>query len=206
MKRLCFTSLLIIFSVGVFLEPCVAGWLIFHKPEFRGKILDAETKQPIEGAVIAAIYQTHSIIGGPGGGSSSIIHVKEALTDKEGEFLIPSYVTVIQPNSTSWWTEFIIYKPGYGSYPNQKVYPFTHCGPEYLFSKEFGSKGEVRRGSEVLQVVFGFVELPRLNTWDERQNANRVYMSNIPKSEWPLLQKRINEEDEWLRNNKGWRR
>ena len=76
-----------------------AGWLIYHKPAFKGKVIDAETKEPIEGAVVVVVYKKHSLISGPGGGYSSVIKVKEILTDKNGEFYFPSYTTVIQPNS-----------------------------------------------------------------------------------------------------------
>lgn len=33
-----------------------ASWLIYHKPEFKGMVIDAETKEPIEGAVVVAVY------------------------------------------------------------------------------------------------------------------------------------------------------
>jgi len=92
-----------------------AGWLFYYKPEFRGKIIDAETKEPIEGVVVSVFYEKH--IMGPAGGYSHIIHVKERLTDKKGEFYFPSYTTMIQPLSTEAEVGFIIYKPGYGSFP-----------------------------------------------------------------------------------------
>jgi hypothetical protein len=60
----------------VFAAPCPASWLIYHKSEFKGKVTDAETKQPIEGAVVVAKYFKHPIITGPAGGSASIIHIK----------------------------------------------------------------------------------------------------------------------------------
>lgn len=93
-----------------------AGWLIYHKPEFKGKVINAETKEPIEGAVVIAFYKKYPIISGPAGGSASIIKIKETLTDNKGEFYFPPYTTVIQPLAEEWHTNFIIYKPGYSSY------------------------------------------------------------------------------------------
>ncbi|MBI3583826.1 MAG: hypothetical protein HY096_07745, partial [Nitrospinae bacterium] len=29
-------------------------WMVYHKPAFKGKVIDAETKKPIEGAVVVA--------------------------------------------------------------------------------------------------------------------------------------------------------
>jgi len=114
-------------------------------------MIEAETKQPIEGVVVVAIYQTHPILTGPAGGSASVIHVKEALTDKNGLFRIPRYITVIQPNSVEYDMEFIIYKPGYASYErlyHDRLYPLKYRGPELLFSKELGTKDEIRIDSK----------------------------------------------------------
>ena len=92
-----------------------AGWLVYHKPEFKGIVIDAETKAPIEGAVMVVEYYTQPLITGPAGGSSSVMKVKETLTDKKGEYDFPPYTTLIQPNSIEDHAEFIIYKPGYKS-------------------------------------------------------------------------------------------
>jgi hypothetical protein len=41
-----FITIIVFFTVSAF-----AGWLIFHKSAFRARVIDAETKEPIEGAV-----------------------------------------------------------------------------------------------------------------------------------------------------------
>ena len=90
---------------------CEASWLIFHKPEFRGKIVDIETLEPIEGAVVVAIYRKEEMAIAD---SVDIdIDAREALTDRNGEFIIPSYTTFINPFSWSIPVQFIIFKPGY---------------------------------------------------------------------------------------------
>jgi hypothetical protein len=33
---------------------CNASWIVFHKPEFKGKIVDIDTNESIEGAVVVA--------------------------------------------------------------------------------------------------------------------------------------------------------
>jgi hypothetical protein len=174
-----------------------ASWLIYHKPEFRGRMIDAETKQPIEGVVVVALYRSHPIISGPGGGSSSIIHVREALTDSNGEFIIPAYTTVIQPNSYEDRTDFIIYKPGYGSYPHRsqqnRIYPFDYCGPEILFSKEIGTREEIQHKSQLISITYGVAELPRLHTKEERLRATPPRPFEFIK-DTPLLHKAINDE------------
>lgn len=96
-----------------------AGWLIYHKPAFNGKVIDAETKEPIEGAVVVAIYNKWVLGFEP---QTSYVDIKEFLTDKNGEFYIPSYTTIIQPFSWEAWVRFIIFKPGYGSFRDYLSY------------------------------------------------------------------------------------
>ena len=194
--------LIIVFSSTV----ASAGWLVFHKPAFRGKVIDAETKGSIEGAVVVAVYKTHSIIGTPAGGWSSVIKVKETLTDKSGEFSFPSYTTVMNPNATDYYTDFIIYRPGYGSFPNHRISPprsLSRDTEENFFSADnFGKQGDVRiaigknRGDK-RRVTYGVVELPQLSmkTRDERRKAlPGGYPTDLTSENAPLLYKSINDE------------
>lgn len=91
---------------------CHASWLIYHKPEFKGKVVDLDTGEPIEGAVVIAIYQKKTL-NPPVEDYVSSIHAKETLTDQNGEFRISSYTTMINPFSSSYDVEFIVFKPGY---------------------------------------------------------------------------------------------
>ena len=175
-------------------SPSFGSWLVYSKPEFRGRIIDTETKQPIEGVVVVAMYQTHTLISGPGGGHTSIIHVKEALSDKSGEFHIPSYTTIIQPNSLEDRVAFIIYKPGYG----RRVQPPNVVGLEKFFSQETGTKGEILvesiKGNKTIAITYGVVELTRLETKEERLRAVPGRPSELSPEDIPLLYKAINEE------------
>jgi hypothetical protein len=153
---------------------------------------------------MVVVYEKH--VYGPAGGYSSVVKVKEALTDKKGEFFFPSYTTGIHLFSREYYTEFIIYKPGYGNFPNFQVSPPTFVDWDKFFSEDYGTKKVVRKRSKSATVTFGVVELPRLRTWKERRKANPSSISDIPKSKWPLLNEMIEKEDKWLRHNKGWRR
>lgn len=195
MKILNITILVFVLIILFSASTCSAGWVVFHKPEYRGRLIDAETKEPIEGAVVVAMYQKYPIISGPGGGSSEIIHIKEALTDEKGEFVIPSYWTLMGPNATEYRTEFIIYKPGYASFPNNSrdIYPFNYFDPSFLFTKKLDKVVEIRRSSGLIKITFGVAELPRLKTIKERL---RTIPSppTIEKKDTPLFYKSINEE------------
>jgi hypothetical protein len=186
----------------VFTSPCFAGWLIYHKPEFRGKIIDAETKEPIEGAAVVVTYSKHSIIGGPAGGYSSIIHTKEAITDSEGVFHIPSYTTFVGPNSKEHHAEFIIFWPGYGNFENRVSPPMGVSLPtreSFFLADNFGKQGEINitvgphRDSKA-KVTFGVVELPKVHTREERRKELPGYPNVMTPENSPLFFEILNEE------------
>jgi len=184
-----------------FVTTAFAGWLIFHKPAFRGKVIDAETKVPIEGAVVVAIYRTQSIIGSPAGGWTSIIKVKETMTDKSGEFSFPAYTKSTNPNAIDSDTAFIIYKSGYG----KRITPPSGISREtlehFFSADDFGKQGEVEieigddRGS-TQSVTYGVVELPKVQTKKERLRAILVLGTpgRLRSKQLPLLYKAINEK------------
>lgn len=90
---------------------------------FKGKVIDADTKQPIEGAVVVASWMEETLSIAEGGMRSK--DVKETLTNKNGEWTISGP----QGDGIAKWfifipgvyytkpPEFIVFKPGYCSYP-----------------------------------------------------------------------------------------
>jgi len=108
MKNIISFALVILLfsSSSVFAQP------LYSKPEFRGRIIDAQTKEPIGGAVAVVLYYKQSLIGGPGGPNSYIFEAKETLTDNKGEFYFPS-LTSLNLFARDSGIRFIFYKPGY---------------------------------------------------------------------------------------------
>lgn len=185
MKKIISMGVMIFF--GFMAAPSHASWLIYHKPEFKGRVIDAETKAPIEGAAVSVYYevQYYDI----GGGGSRVIHTKETLTDENGEFVIPSYTTLMLPFNTSDDADLIIYKPGYG-------YPYLCESPESYFpAKKFGSPGECLRSGMKQRFRYGVVELPILSTQYDRLRAIPSTPTGTGAEEFPLLYKLINEEN-----------
>lgn len=182
-------------------------WMVYHKPEFKGKVIDAETKEPIEGAVVVAVYEKKSI--GIAESYSVVINVKEVLTDKNGEFNIPSYTTIIQPLSWEYDVDFIIFKPSYGSFPNWRIQPpkgmqtqkATPTSFEDFFSSDYGMEKElwwsepykIGAAYKKIKVTFGIVELPLLKTREERLRATPSHLTD--ESTTPILNRLIDEED-----------
>lgn len=113
MKFLTAYGLILASSIAV--AACAASGLYSDGP-FRGKVVDAETRQPLEGTVVLAVWYKIPPIGGPGGPRSQFYDAQEVLTDAGGEFTL-SGVRGFFPLSEILGPVFIIFKPGYGSFP-----------------------------------------------------------------------------------------
>ena len=172
-------SILIMLIISGIVSTSEANWLIFHESELKGQILDIDTKQPIEGAVVVVVYTTGNPGIGTGQGSSNI-GVGETLTDKEGKFLIPSYTTIIQPFSWKRPSSMIIFKPGYVSLDwSGYLRPKFFTGEEtkdhegtLSWSKESVYKYKIHRT--------GIVELPMLKSREERM---KIHVSPVEDSD-----------------------
>lgn len=143
-----------------------SGWLIYHESAFKGIVIDAETKEPIEGAVVIAKYHVNT--WGPVESSTDLIDVRETLTNKKGEFFMPPLTRIISPLSKGDYTSFLIWKPGYKPVSE----PPAIIG-EFFFSKEPGTIGTRRvytdSGIELIPVRLGIVELVKVKTKEERR-------------------------------------
>ncbi|HTE42206.1 MAG TPA: hypothetical protein VK629_15375 [Steroidobacteraceae bacterium] len=92
------------------LSGCVA-----HRSEFEGRIVDAETQQPIEGAVVLAHWRLeYYVLEKQDGGAVQLIETK---TDKDGRFKVPSWTKVYWPfrglMEDHMDPELIMFKDGY---------------------------------------------------------------------------------------------
>ncbi|MFH2047595.1 MAG: hypothetical protein ABIK92_20900 [Pseudomonadota bacterium] len=177
------------------------AWLYYSKPEFRGRIIDAETKKPVEGTVIVVLYMKWEF-GGPGGGNTEPMNAKETLTDKNGEFYFPSYRTLIGPLSSERVAEFIIFKPGYKSITF--VDGKNVSDEKYFAIKKgmIGKKGEIKEKDhfgniEIWKGALGVVELERVSP--DRAMPPGGIPAGYGSNELPLLYKAINKD----RRNRG---
>lgn len=173
---------------------CEASWLFYSKPEYNGRVVDVDTKEPIEGAVVVAIYEKHTL-NPPAGSYTNVIGVKETLTDKNGSFNFPSYTTVIHPLSYSGNCTFLIYKPGYG---NQ-----GQIGIEHFLSGK-AEKNWERKSTWNKSLIFryltdGTIEIPRLTSTEDMKDALRnAHLwggPDIDKTEIPMLLNTVNQEE-----------
>lgn len=91
------------------------GWLLYTGGPYRGQLVNAETRQPLEGAAVL-FYWRRNAYGGAGGPVKYHLDAKEVLTDEDGRFHIPWFVGIsLNPLSLVLEPSAIFYLPGYRS-------------------------------------------------------------------------------------------
>jgi hypothetical protein len=174
MKYLKLILLLSVFSL------LSSGCAIYHHyGPYYGKVVDADTKQPLEGAAVLAVYYTQSY--GPGGSVSHFLDSQEVVTDKKGEFNVPPMTALtfrsFQSFETYAW--FTIFKPGYGCYPNYK-------------------KVKLLRPNGTLPIdQYVTIELPNVNNESKEnrlRNAACLPSPSVPENKFKKLQELLQVE------------
>jgi hypothetical protein len=138
---------------------------------FEGKVVDVESKEPIEGAVVLAVYYKSTI--SVAGSGSYAVNAQEMLTDANGEFKIPARTVKLKDASGKLQCNLIIFKPGYGVFPDHEL---SNAVEE--------SKTWPRPEKHIVY------QIPKLKTKEEREN-NVIWMHKYMK---PLYIHAINEE------------
>lgn len=109
-KRRPITWAIIVLSVFLFLTPHLTSAAIFrYDGPYQGKVIDADTGEPIEGVVVVGIWdRIHPNVAG---WNSEFYDAVETMTDKNGEFYIkglgPLFFSNIEEMS------ILIFKTGY---------------------------------------------------------------------------------------------
>lgn len=177
----------------LFSAACEASMLFYHKPEFKGRVVDIDTKTPIEGAVVVAMYEKHTL-NPPAGSYTNVIEVKETLTDNNGRFSFPSYTTFIHPLSYSGNCTFLIYKPGYGNLGKIGI-------EHYLTGKadKVWERTAIWNKSLIFRFMTdGTVEIPKLTTKEDMKDAwinAHIQGGSIDKDDIPVLLKAVTNEN-----------
>jgi hypothetical protein len=172
-------KILTTFLISLIITLTFAGCTITHEyGPYDGKVVDAETKEPIEGAAVLVVFYTET--WGLTVSQSKFIDAVEVLTDENGEYKIAGKrITGIRPlHSWNPHGYVTIFKPGYGCYPfNEGVKPI------------FIPNGALPSNEYVL------IELPKLRTKQERLKNTMIYLSSeIPMSKHKRLSDMINQE------------
>jgi hypothetical protein len=156
---------------------------------YRGKVLDFDTKEPLEGAIVVAYWDEawYTVAGE----NTKPKDLKECLTDRNGEWSIVGpegqeddphpYLAFFLGRSYIRKPEFIVFKPGYCSWP--KGFYFDVCKKTLKPS----GNGKIREGENV--------ELPTLTKREDRLRAipSPVGGENFPEKQKEFI-RLLNEE------------
>jgi hypothetical protein len=144
---------------------------------YRGQVVDAETKAPLAGAVVVALWRRDRI--SPVHSVSEHYAVREVVTDGDGHFVLDARDVEEGAPRRTRRPAFLIFLPGYGKFPGFQVAPRGFTG------------GIFERAGTV-------VELSRLQGREERRKHLMTFgphsFSDKPFEDLPQLMKRLNEE------------
>ncbi len=134
---------------------------------FKGRVIDADIREPIEGAVVVASWsEERATVAGP---TSRFKDVKETLTDENGEWAIKgpkgskggNIRAIFTFLTGTYYTRpplFVVFKPGYCPWPRK--FMIEVC-KEKTKTYNFGNSSNI---GEIL-------ELPKLTRREDRQRA-----------------------------------
>ena len=116
---------------------------------YGGRVIDFETKEPIEGAVVVAYW--YERMAAPAGGDTRLNEVKETLTDMDGAWSITGpeeesgdpYYSYATGTYYIQHPRFIVFKPGYCPWP--KGFSIDTCRGKI----KPGGAGKVAEGENV---------------------------------------------------------
>ncbi len=167
------------FVMLVLTAGCVPGRMVYTSGPYRGTVVDAETKKPLAGAVVLAVWFQETIVLVTAHGPAVEYHDSlEVLADSGGDFVVPqkTHMTLFGRIREP---DFVVYYPGYAPYPSLKAQP---QGEDVDIAYE--------------QKVFR-VELTKLKTQEERRVGVRdlpVSIAGVPDAEMPNLVRLVNKE------------
>lgn len=173
--------LILVISILIFTTGCNA--------EITGSVVDAETGQPIEGAVILIEWTT--IKGLPGLSHTESSKVIEAVTDKDGKFSVSGFI-----NPLMQYPHMTVYKKGYVAWNNKYIFPDYKKRADFKWENGYVFRLErfkpeysfIEHESFIDGAAYLFMETEKKNlfikAYDEWERAQvikeRLEKSNIP--------------------------
>jgi hypothetical protein len=144
---------------------------------YRGLILDSDTKAPLAGAVVVAMWVRERVY--PFQVNTEHYAVRETVTDAEGRFVMEvKDIEEGAPRRTRK-PEFLVFLPGYGTYP------YGYTAPKGFLAELFEGSGTT-------------IELPRLagrrQRLDSLSTADPHRFSETPHKDLPRLMKAVDAE------------
>jgi hypothetical protein len=166
---LSFLLVIITFTLGCF-------YTVRYDGPYRGKVIDAETLEPLEGVVVLGVW--YKEYPTPAGAVHKFYDAKETVTDKNGEFSILGLGLRIMTNVVPM--HVMIFKAGYESEGGGGSWDSLKTG--YLASKKIKWEGSK-----------AIIPLRKL-TMEERKKRGTPSTPSIPEDKMKQINKEINKE------------
>jgi hypothetical protein len=163
--------------VGLWLVTCAPAaaqtYLEGYRGPYRGRIVDAETREPLAGVVVVAFWRRERIL--PLHTRSEFYAAQEALTDTDGQFVLDAKAIESGAPERTLPPYFEIFLPGYAS--------LRHPA---RFARGF-QKGRLDEPGVL-------VGLPRLSREERLENLLRLDLNEAPYETVPNFIRLINIE------------
>jgi hypothetical protein len=185
--------LIILLPVLYLFSMCVVTFPKKFGP-YEGIVIDMETKEPIEGAIVFLEFML--ISGSVGGDVYSYGDSLDVFTDAEGKFSVPETKMPGFIRSAGNWDEharLLVYKPGYWNFPRgaSKIEPAMKPEDEiqnnsYLTIELKKTKNRSEVEKNLHSVRTSGVSIEKLINLKEMMNVDRVYLGLKPTdlSQW----------------------
>ena len=171
-------------AVVLLIPMLLAGLLTIAAPRaaaetYHGTVVDAETKAPLEGAVVVVVWHRKPIVTMDG---PQYFHkAVEVLTDAEGKFAVDASPGIDWNPFTYVLKEprIVIFKPGYGPFPVAHI-----------------STKSVRELKETMLTEGATIALPKLKTKEDLRKftspGDMLISTLVPHEQIPMLIRFIN--------------
>ena len=159
-----------------------ADFLYHSDGPYKGKVVDLDTGQPIEGAVVAGVWALSFNF-------TPFCDAKETVTDKEGEFILPkASCFTLWPLAEMDRMDIVVFKPGYLGYPPLGPSPEERRArmPDFT-GDEFKNRDQ-----------YYIIKLGKPNTREEKEftyyGVGGLFISDQAFRKLPLLLESVNQE------------
>ncbi len=170
------TGIILSFLLMIIISTFGYVYAVRYDGPYRGKVIDAETQEPLEGVVVLGVWYREYPT--PAGAVHKFYDAKETVTDKNGEFSILGLGLRVITNVIPM--HVMIFKAGYESEGGGGSWDSLKTG--YLASKKVKWEGDK-----------AIIPLRKL-TMEERKKRGTPSTPSIPEDKMKEINKEINKE------------
>ena len=180
-KRRSFLRTILLVSIGILILPRVS---VAGGP-WKGQVVDAETKQPVDAVIVIAVWSTLQA-----GGTVVLGYLdsEEVLTGDDGKFNIPA-------KKFTWEPRLYLFKPGHGNWRFQGEDEWSKLDPSERRKRYMEADTQLAGNGVTIELVplksrlerlqfyqtprpgpFGHVPPDKMKRWQQADEAERAYL------------------------------